>query len=81
MPFKDNIIDKAILNCLHHWELPPTLPQFVECCKAYSKQGAYTKYSIASKPATPEVAKAHIQQIKTHLNMPLRGTGESKCKY
>ena len=69
--FEDSILDKALMNCLNTWDYPPTVPQFIEGCKAYSRQGQYEKYSTNSKPARPEVARAHLSQLKTLLNMPL----------
>ncbi len=67
--FEDNILDKALLSYRTNGEYPPTLPQFVECCKACSKQGQYEKYSLASKPSNPKIAREHLNQIKTILNM------------
>ena len=69
--FEDNIIEKTVMTCLNHWELPPTLPQFVDACKAHSKIGQGGKCSRISKPSSPDVAHAHLSQIKTILNMKL----------
>ena len=67
MRFDDKTVDKALLSCLSNWELPPTLPQFVDCCKAYTKRMMYEKDVI--KPCTPAVAEANLNQIKNFLNM------------
>ena len=80
-PYEESIIDKALQYCLSHWEYPPTLPQFLACCRLHSTRGQYEKYTTGSMPSSHEVAHAHLNQIRAHLNMPLRVTGESKCKY
>ncbi len=71
--FDDSIVlDKALMNCLTNWEYPPTLPQYIECCKACSKQGQYEKYNLNSNPSSPEVAQMHLNKIKVILNIRLR---------
>ena len=67
--FEDKVIEKTLMTCLNNWELPPTLPQFVESCRAHSKLGLDAKSSRISKPSSPDVAYAHLSQIKAILNM------------
>ena len=69
--FEDKDIEKTLMTCLNNWELPPTLPQFVESCRAHSKVGLDARCSRISKPSSPDVAHAHLNQIKTILNMKL----------
>ena len=70
--FGDSIFESALQYSLKHWEYPPTLPQFTECCRAYSKQGQYDKPCTIYKPSSPEVAHAHLSKIKTILNQSVR---------
>lgn len=71
MQFEDNILDKTLMTCLNNWEFPPTLPQFVESCRAHSKLVRDGKCDRISKPSSPDVAHAHLNQIKAILNMKL----------
>ena len=69
--FEDKVIEKALMTCLNNWELPPTLPQFVDSCRAHSKLGEDGKCARISKPSSPDVAHMHLNQIKAILNMKL----------
>ncbi|MGQ3892049.1 Vir protein [Legionella sp. CNM-4043-24] len=69
MRFDDAIIEKSLAHCCNHWEYPPTLPQFVECCKAYSVQAKHETPIKKFKPASQIVANTHLSKIKSILNM------------
>lgn len=36
--FTDDVLTKAVLNCREFYEMPPTLPQMLQCCKGARKQ-------------------------------------------
>ena len=68
--FDDDVIAKALTHSQCHWAYPPTLPQFIECCKAHSNN------VFVMHPHTPsrnfEVAHAALNKIRTILNMKSR---------
>jgi hypothetical protein len=70
--FEDKILDSALQYCLQKLEYPPTLPQFIECCKTHSKQGQYEKPITETKGATPRIARMELNNMRAMLNMPLR---------
>lgn len=70
MHFEDGILDKAVLVCLDNYNYPPTLPQFFEMCKQVSKHVLFAQTKkTPHRVSNPEVANAHLSQIKTILNM------------
>ena len=68
--FDDDVIEKVLTHSQNHWEYPPTLPQFIECCKAHGNN------VFIMHPHTPsryfEVAHAALNKIRTILNMKSR---------
>ena len=36
--FGDEVFDKAILSCRDFYELPPTLPQMMQCCRQIKRR-------------------------------------------
>ena len=68
--FDDIIIAKALTYSQNHYEYPPTLPQFIECCKAHSN-----RVFVVERHATDRnIAIAHeaLNKIRTILNMKPR---------
>ena len=67
--FSDVILAKAIRHCRSFYELPPTLPQMIQCCRDIKKQ---TSFFVVKIPHTVNraVVSAHLNQCKAIL---LRG--------
>lgn len=67
--FDEDLIEKAIQECLKQREFPPTLTQFVECCKQLSKRNKGFYIPQAAKNSNPLVAQTHLKKIKSILHM------------
>ena len=68
--FDDDIITKALLHSQNHWEYPPTLPQFIECCKTHSNR----IFVLERHNTDRNIPVAHeaLNKIRTILNMKPR---------
>lgn len=65
--FTDAVLTKAILNCREFYELPPTLPQLLQCCKQIKKQEAFYIVKQAYEPANKAIVASHLQRCKEIL--------------
>lgn len=70
--FDDQSMKHALLRCREQSGYPPNLPQFIELCKAQSKQWTYEKSTKEEKPRNQSVAYAHLNQLRVLLNMNTR---------
>ena len=64
--FTDTVLTTAILNCRDAYELPPTLPQLIHCCKQTKKQ-RLLYVTEARRPATQAVAESCLLRCKELL--------------
>jgi len=72
--FEDKSFEHALQTCLKTYPLPPTLPQFIECCKTYQKPDVFFQSKDVIKKADPAVVKIHVEKIKALLKTkPRRG--------
>ena len=79
-PFDNPIIKAALEYCREYSPFPPTLPGFIENCKAIVKRNkSYTPRVIEGTRISLEAAEAHLQKIRTLLNMPSKSQGEHTC--
>lgn len=65
--FSDSIVNKAILQCRDFYELPPSLPQMIACCREIKKR---TQFYVVKKnhvPAKQEVVVTHLKTCKEIL--------------
>ncbi|RUR14285.1 Vir protein [Legionella sp. km772] len=65
--FDDAILDKAILECRDHCDMPPTLPQMITMCRGIKKRTSFYVVPKESKPACKAVVEQYIKQCKDHL--------------
>ena len=65
--FTDSVFNKAIMNCREFYEMPPTLPQMVNCCRQLKKHTSFYVVSHDSVPATQTVVISHLQRCKELL--------------
>ncbi len=65
--FTDAILTSAIVKCREFHELPPTLPQVLQCCRQVKKQDSFgvvdDEYVIVSK----ETGASYLRQCKEIL--------------
>lgn len=64
--FDDATLKKALLVHREQHPFPPTLPQFVECCKAVSRPKVWKPEIV--KPAQPEVVSQALKNIRALLH-------------
>ena len=50
-------------------KFPPTLPEFIECCKHIKKERSGCYKSEQVKPASPTIAEANLAKMKEILTM------------
>ena len=62
----DHILTKATLACLNEYELPPTLPQLLLCCRQIRKQ---QDFYVAEKyvPSDPKIVASCLQKCRETL--------------
>ncbi|MBA2649336.1 MAG: Vir protein [Legionella sp.] len=66
--FSEMVLTKAILNCRDFYELPPTLPQMLHCCRQIKKQTVFHVVNESHVPANKAVVEACLQQCKKLLS-------------
>lgn len=69
--FEDKVIEQATLASLAGRELPPTLPQFIDLCRAAKKRLAFMPPKRCNKPRNLELAYAQLKKMKQILNIKL----------
>ncbi len=65
--FDDKALQYAIGVCIKNHPLPPTLPQFIDCCKAYTKRYDFFKKEEESVKSNKATADFYLQKIKSIL--------------
>lgn len=65
--FSDEIFDKAILSCREFYELPPTLPQMILCCRQIKKRLTYYVKQSESTPVNREASALYLKRCKEML--------------
>lgn len=66
--FSEGVLTKAIVNCRDFYELPPTLPQMLQCCRQIKKQISFHVVKENYIPAKKEVVMSCLRQCKEFLN-------------
>ena len=67
-PFKGKTIKEALQITKKHSHYPPSLPMFVDCCKAVeARYKPSTHISEPIKKCAPEVVERNITQMKSYL--------------
>ena len=75
-PFDNHIIKKALHHCRENCPYPPSLPQFIEICRAIKKQDDFFRCTgVVEDIASSEVAQKHLQEIRKKLSKQ----GEKPC--
>ena len=65
----DATLTKAIFYCRDFYELPPTLPQVVQCCKELSKQPSFYVVKENVAPANQALVESCLQQCRKYLGI------------
>jgi len=65
--FSETVLNKAIIQCREFYELPPTLPQMIACCRQIKKRHDFYVVSHNHVPAQKEVVIAHLKRCKAIL--------------
>lgn len=65
--YSDAVLTTAILNCRDFYELPPTLPQLIACCREIKKRTHFYVVETAHIPAKQEVVVAQLAKCKEIL--------------
>ena len=63
------VLDEAIEECLKQRDMPPTLSQFMDCCKQLSNKNAGFYIPAVVEKANPTIAEANLRKMKLMLNM------------
>ncbi|HFS5637837.1 TPA: Vir protein [Legionella bozemanae] len=67
IPFSDEVLNQAILECRDHCEMPPSLPQVIGFCRGIKRKQAFYVAPKAYQPANKAVVEEHIKQCKAYL--------------
>ena len=59
----------AIALCRESYRFPPSIPEFVECCRRIKKRASPFYKREPNKKATPSIAESNLAQIKAILNI------------
>lgn len=65
--FTDEVLTKAILNCREFYELPPTLPQVIQCCRQIKQRTFVDVVKETFVPANQAVVQSCLQRCKEIL--------------
>ena len=65
--FSDEMLTKAILNCRDFYELPPTLPQLIQCCRQIKNHTFVDVVKDTYVPANPAVVLSCLKRCKEIL--------------
>ena len=65
--FSEVILNKVMVHCREHYELPPSLPQVIQCCRQIRIQTTFYVAKNDHIPADPAVVRSHIQQCRKFL--------------
>ena len=65
--FTDHVLTKAILNCREFYELPPTLPQVIQCCRQLKKQTFADAAKETHVPANPAIVLSCLRRCREFL--------------
>lgn len=75
-PFDNSTIKAALEYCREYAPFPPTLPSFIENCKAIAKRNKpCTPIVVEGARTSPEAAETYLQKIRQLLNMPSKSQG------
>lgn len=66
--FTDLVMIKAITDCREFYELPPTLPQMIRCCRQITKHTAEEVVKEIYIPPEKEFVLSQLQQLKHILS-------------
>ncbi|AUH73987.1 Vir protein [Legionella sainthelensi] len=66
--FNEHIINKAIMQCREYYELPPSLPQMIACCRAIKKRNNFYVVEKEHIQAKQEIVLAQLTKCKEILN-------------
>ncbi|MDP3559116.1 MAG: Vir protein [Legionellaceae bacterium] len=66
--FSDLVLNKAILQCREFYEMPPTLPQMVLCCRQIKKRHAFYVCPIPEDSSVNQImGSSYLQRCKAIL--------------
>jgi hypothetical protein len=64
--FSELILTQALISCKENYELPPTLPQMLQCCRQIKKRSSL--YVLEpGQAASKEIVALHLQKCKDLL--------------
>ena len=66
--FSEDVIQKAVISCRDFYEMPPTLPQVVRCCREQKRRMDVYVADDVLQPAKPEVISFQLNRCKDILN-------------
>ena len=67
--YEEQLLYRAVAISRENNKFPPSLPEFIECCKYVRNRASFCFKREAVKPANPEIAEMNLMKIKTALNM------------
>ena len=67
--FEENVLYDAVAVCRKNNPFPPTIPEFIECCKKARKKDIFFHREQSNTEPDRKVAHHHLNKIKTLLNM------------
>lgn len=74
--FSELVLNKAIMQCRESYELPPSLPQMIACCRAIKKRNHFYVVEHVAVPAKREIVLAQLTKCKEILTGKI---GEKLC--
>ena len=67
--YEETVLYQAIGISRETLKFPPSLPEFIECCKHIRKKGACCYKGEQVKPATAAIVGANLQKMREILNI------------
>lgn len=70
--FDEALIDAAIDESVKQRDMPPTLAQFIDCCKQLNQKHTAFYNPTPVVMANPAIAEANLKKMKLMLNMRIQ---------
>ena len=69
--YEEKVLYQAVVFCRENNPYPPTIPEFIECCKKVNKKSTFFHREQTVGEPDRRVAHQHLNKIKSILNMKL----------
>lgn len=70
--YEESILYEALNQCREYYKFPPTLAEFMECCRNIQRKNSEFNRVKELPKCNPSVAEDNLRKIRLILNMPIK---------